>query len=97
MVRAFSQFFNQEEIGAVIDRKADLELVSRIQDSKANKVEIPVLQNQIDALNNRIKHISVLTSELALVVVPPKQSGNFKTEADLNASIKHREKLSKQA
>ena len=43
VVRAFSQFFNQEEIGAIIDRKADLELVSRIQDLKANKTEIPVI------------------------------------------------------
>ena len=42
-----------------------------------------------------MKHMSVLTSELALVVVPPKQSGNFKTEADLNASIIKREKLSR--
>ena len=42
-----------------------------------------------------MKHMSVLTNELALVVVPPKVSGNFRNEADLNASIKQREKLAK--
>jgi hypothetical protein len=37
VAEGFAQFFNQEEIGAIIDRKADLELVRRIQDTKASK------------------------------------------------------------
>ena len=30
VTEAFSQFFNQEEIGAIIDRKADIELFRRL-------------------------------------------------------------------
>ena len=38
--KQFSQFFDQAELGSLIDRKADLELISRIQEQKADKGEM---------------------------------------------------------
>ena len=39
VTKSFEQFFNQEDMGALIDRKADLELVKRLQETKATKSE----------------------------------------------------------
>ena len=32
IAKSFEEFFNQEELGSIIDRKADLELIKRLQD-----------------------------------------------------------------
>ena len=34
---AFQKFFNQDELGEILDRKADIELIQHLQDSKATK------------------------------------------------------------
>lgn len=44
VAKSFSQFFSQDDIGALIDRKADLELVRRIQDNKATRKEVQHVQ-----------------------------------------------------
>ena len=36
----FEAFFDQEELGSIIDRKADIELIKRLQDLKAEKHEV---------------------------------------------------------
>lgn len=40
VAKSFEQFFTQEELGALIDRKADMEIVRRLHDNKAENVEI---------------------------------------------------------
>jgi hypothetical protein len=55
----FKEFFNQEELGALLDRKADLELVCRIQDCKANKTEIQNMMKEFEAIKTKIQCITV--------------------------------------
>lgn len=47
-------------MAALIDRKADLELVRRLQDSKATRQEVQCVQSLVDNLNIKLKHITVL-------------------------------------
>ena len=49
----------------VLDRKADLELINRLQDSKATKNEVKYQNALLEALNTRIKHLSILLAEIA--------------------------------
>ena len=43
----FEAFFDQEELGSVIDRKADIELIKRLQDLKAEKQEVEVFEDEL--------------------------------------------------
>ena len=95
VTKAFSQFFNQEDIGALIDRKADLELVRRVQDAKASRQELKNVHKMAELLNVKLKHVSVLQAEMAEQIIPPKVSSNFKDAQDLKASNIKKEKLSK--
>ena len=36
VTRSFSSFFGQDDLASLLDRKADIELISRLQDQKAN-------------------------------------------------------------
>jgi hypothetical protein len=51
-------------LGALIDRKADLELVCRIQESKANKAELKSVYKEFEALRLKIQYLTVLQTEL---------------------------------
>ena len=92
---SFEQFFNQEELGSLLDRKADIELIRRLQERKANREELSGFQGQLDECNRKLKHMSVFTQEVANIIVPAKQSGKFKNGNDLNNSLRKREQLVK--
>ena len=76
-----------------MDRKADLELIRRVQESKANRDELEHLQKVVHDFNAKIRHISVFQSELAKNLLPSKESGSFSGEADLRSSLKERRQL----
>ena len=78
-----------------MDRKADLEILRRVNDSKANKTDVDKMAQMIDEINSKIKHISVYNQELAQVLIPAKESGKFAKQDDLNDSIKRRGELFK--
>ena len=40
VTKRFQQFFDQEDLGALIDRKADIEIVRRMNDVKADVTEV---------------------------------------------------------
>lgn len=65
VAKQFARFFDQEELQMVLDRKADLELINRLQDSKATKSEVKYQNALLEALNTRIKHLSILLAEIA--------------------------------
>ena len=44
VAKSFEAFFNSEELGQIIDRKADLELIRRLQNTKANQVYVKQLE-----------------------------------------------------
>ena len=80
--KQFSQFFDQAELGSLIDRKADLELISRIQEQKADKGEMGTvaqdLEEAVEDFDLKLKHMAVFISELSKTLLPNKKSGKFK-------------------
>lgn len=49
--KAFQKFFNSDELDFIISRKADIELVERMQDSKAQKSDLLATNSKIDSVN----------------------------------------------
>ena len=45
---AFRGFFDHDELGKIIDRKADLELISRLKDLKADNACVSHLESQFN-------------------------------------------------
>ena len=64
-------------MGCILDRKADLEIVRRVNDSKANKIDMDNVGQMINEINEKIKHISVYNQELANILLPQKEHGVF--------------------
>jgi len=58
-------FFNQQEIGEILNRKADIELIKRIQNVKADREELHRLDETLTYIDHKVQHLSVLQSELA--------------------------------
>ena len=52
MARSFEAFFSQDELGSLLDRKADIELIRRLQDAKAEKIDVNVIENHMDTQFN---------------------------------------------
>ena len=50
----FKQFFGQDELCSILDRKADLELIRRIQDQKANREEMAEFTGMVDDANAKL-------------------------------------------
>lgn len=44
VVHSFSKFFDTDELAAVLERKADMELVRRLQDNKADLNDVKMMQ-----------------------------------------------------
>ena len=97
VAKQFSQFFNTEELLTTLNRKADIELIERLQATKAPKTDLETTNSLIDACNLRIKHISIVMTELAKAFVPSKASSSFKNGENINTKIQRRDFLSKQA
>lgn len=97
VAKQFQQFFNTEEIQSIVDRKADIELIEKLQQTKAQKTELAVTNSLIDQLHGRLKHMSILVAELAKASIPSKASSSFKGGEQLNTKIQRRDFLSKQA
>lgn len=59
----FSQFFSQDDLGSLIDRKADIELITRMKELKADRTEVSSLQRDlhtlVDEVDVKLRHITV--------------------------------------
>ena len=55
--------------------------------------ELDQVRRVLQGFDEKLKHMSVLQAEIATSLVPTKTSGTFQNVADLNNSIKNREKL----
>lgn len=55
------------------------------------------LRDLINAVNVRLKHVSVLTSEIAKANVPSKASSSFKSGENINTTLQKKDFLSRQA
>jgi hypothetical protein len=63
--RQFSKFFDIEELESHFDRKADMELIQEINNSKATNNELKIVQGHIEKLNERIRQVAILQNEIA--------------------------------
>ncbi len=70
-----------------MDRKAELRDIDRLNDLKANKDQIKQVESLINALNTRMKHMSILQAEIAKSAVPNKASSSFKASENLNTKL----------
>eukprot|EP00347_Sterkiella_histriomuscorum_P017210 403350256 len=97
VLNQFQKFFDQEELNKILERKCDIEVVQTLQDIKANKIDLEACLGLIDSVHSRLKHMSILTVELARSLLPMKSSSNFDTQETKNALINRRDFLFKQA
>jgi len=73
-------------------KKADIELINRLNEQKATKVEVLETHDLIESLNLRVKHISVMQSELADLLKPIKNNiGQFdeKTKKEFQTKVEN--------
>lgn len=79
VLNQFSKFFDQEELNKILERKCDIDVVQTLQDIKANKIDLEACLGLIDSVHARLKHMSIITVELARSLLPVKSSNNFDT------------------
>lgn len=65
VANSFSKFFNSEELEKALNNKADLHLIEGLRAEKAALTKVQNCEALIEALNIRLKHLSILQSELA--------------------------------
>lgn len=63
--RDFSKFFNIELLEIQFDKKADMEMITMLNDQKVNNTDLAQTRYTIENLNERVKHLSVIQSEMA--------------------------------
>ena len=68
----FSKFFNVDLLEEQLAKKADLEMITMLNAQKVNNQELIQTRHTIDNLNDRVKHLSVIQSEMASYLIPPK-------------------------
>ena len=74
VTKAFQKFFNEEEISIMMDRKVDKNMLAQMSDTKASKEELKQTNSLIDSLNERMKHLSVVHTQLAGTFDPVRES-----------------------
>jgi hypothetical protein len=72
-------------------------MVEDIAALKADRNEIDSIAKLTEALNTRIKHISILLAELAKTIVPNVASSSFKGGENINTKLLRRDFMRKQA
>ena len=97
VAKQFQAFFNTEEIQMIMDKKVDVEVFKRANNLQAPMTELEATNSFIKQLNARLKHLSILVTELAKQAVPSKASSSFKSGETLNSKIQRRDFLSRQA
>lgn len=87
----FSKYFDQEDLAMVLNRKVDISMLEQFDKNNAKAQDIADTQQNIASLNVRLKHLSVLTTELAKSILPSKDNECY------NSKLCRRENLVQQA
>jgi hypothetical protein len=74
-----------------------MEIIKKIQDQKADRVDFKGNEKKIDSLNKRLKNVSILLTELAKSVIPHQASSNFNAPENINYKVTKQDFISKQA
>ena len=64
VMTSFGKFFDQDELSSILDRKADVDLVNNINRERASLGQLLQVKNQLETLNDRIKHLCVISGEI---------------------------------
>lgn len=72
-------------------------LVQNMRDFKANKSEVEQCLMLIDTVHERLKHLSILQTEMARAMIPQKTPTTYNVDEAINHKIARREFLFKQA
>ena len=91
----FSKFFNVDLLEEQLAKKADLEMITMLNAQKVNNQELIQTRHTIDNLNDRVKHLSVIQSEMASYLIPPKGKLTGDTEDPQVKSVQQFENLSR--
>lgn len=97
MAKTFRTFFNHECLLEQIQFKADKAFVEKLGATKATKDDIEDVKATIDAVYQRIVHLSILQTEMAKSMVPQKSSSSFKAIETINTKIQQRDFLARQS
>ena len=68
--KAFEKFLYCDDITSKMDQKADKYLLTKMDEEKANKQDLASANTNINELNDRIKHLSVIQTKFATLLEP---------------------------
>ena len=71
-VLQFEKFLSNRELQEILENKADLNFVAKIASTKCSIDQFEKGQQKIKLLNSKIKHLSVMQTEIARTLVPDK-------------------------
>ena len=74
VARSFQKFFSQDDLDCVLDRKVDFSIMNEALESKCSREELFRASICIDNLNDRIKHLSTLQNDIALILASTNQN-----------------------
>lgn len=80
VARGFQKFFSEDQLSDVIDRKVDMDTLVAVKDTLSTKKEMNYVASLINAVNIRLKHMSILQQEIAKSYVPNKASSSFRAQ-----------------
>ena len=72
----FQQFFDTKSLKLQLERKADADSVDKLNTEKATRQEMEFTHSLIESLNSRLKHLSIVQTEMASSLVPVQHSIN---------------------
>lgn len=96
VTKNFQRFFNVDNMFLQFDSKAEMRDVERLVAKHATKEDLRRLDQVVEAVYHRLKHLSVLQSELAKSVLPLKPSGSFNATEQANTKLQRRDFVAKQ-
>ena len=65
VMNSFEKFFSQEDLTKTIERKAEISLVTKLDEIKVNHSELQETVLLIQNLNDRVKHLATLQYEFS--------------------------------
>lgn len=70
--------------------------MEQVREETARNHDIVLLNQLLEAVYHRIKHLAILQTELAKSLVPMQSSGSFKATENINTKLIRRDFLAKQ-
>ena len=60
VAKAFQKYFSEDDLSLSLERKPDLYMLAEMNSKKAGKEEVARMEELINSLNHRVKHLSVV-------------------------------------